>query len=98
VGKLNKILVIDDEAVIRDSCRRILASDGCEVMTAANGEEGLAAIKGGPGGFAVVLLDLKMPGMDGMAVLEAAREVNPALLVVVITGYATIDSAVEAMK
>ena len=98
MGKLNKILVIDDEAVIRDSCRRILASDGCEVMTAANGEEGLAAIKGGPGGFAVVLLDLKMPGMDGMAVLEAAREVNPALLVVVITGYATIDSAVEAMK
>jgi len=98
VAELNKILVIDDEAVIRDSCRRILASDGCEVITAANGEEGLAAIQGDPAGFAVVLLDLKMPGMDGMTVLEAAREVNPALLVVVITGYATIDSAVEAMK
>jgi len=98
VAELSKILVIDDEAVIRDSCRRILASEGCEVITAANGEEGLAAIQGDPAGFAVVLLDLKMPGMDGMTVLEAAREVNPALLVVVITGYATIDSAVEAMK
>ena len=98
MAELSKILVIDDEAVIRDSCRRILASEGCEVITAANGEEGLAAIQGDPAGFAVVLLDLKMPGMDGMTVLEAAREVNPALLVVVITGYATIDSAVEAMK
>ena len=98
MGKLNKILVIDDEAVIRDSCRRILASDGCEVMTAANGEEGLAAIEGDSQGFAVVLLDLKMPGMGGMAVLEQAREVNPALLIVVITGYATVDAAVEAMK
>jgi two-component system phosphate regulon sensor histidine kinase PhoR len=98
VNAMGKILVIDDEAVIGDSCRRILAPEGCEVITAANGEEGLAAIQGAPGSFAVVLLDLKMPGMGGMAVLEAAREVNPALLVVVITGYATIDSAVEAMK
>ena len=94
----DKILVIDDEAVIRDSCRRILAPEGCEVITAADGEEGLAAIKGDPQGLAVVLLDLKMSGMGGIEVLEAAREVNPALLIVVITGYATVDAAVEAMK
>jgi two-component system phosphate regulon sensor histidine kinase PhoR len=94
----SKILVIDDEAVMRDGCYRILAKEGCEVLTAANGEEGLAAIQGDAQGIAVVLLDLKMPGMGGMAVLEQAREVNPALLVVVITGYATVDSAVEAMK
>jgi len=93
-----KILVIDDEAVMRDGCYRILAKEGCEVLTAANGEEGLTAITGDPQGIAVVLLDLKMPGMGGMEVLEAAREVNPALLIVVITGYATVDSAVEAMK
>jgi PAS domain S-box-containing protein len=94
----DKMLVIDDEAVMRDGCFRILAKEGCEVFTAANGEEGLAAIREDPQGFAVVLLDLKMPGMGGMEVLEAAREVNPALLIVVITGYATVDSAVEAMK
>ncbi len=98
MAELNKILVIDDEAVIRDSCRRILASEGCEVITAANGEEGLAAIQRDPQGFAVVLLDLKMPGTDGMEVLEQAKGANPALLIVVITGYATVDSAVEAMK
>jgi len=94
----DKILVVDDEAVMRDGCYRILAKEGCEVLTAANGEEGLTAIKKDPAGIAVVLLDLKMPGMGGMEVLEAAREVNPALLIVVITGYATVDSAVEAMK
>jgi two-component system phosphate regulon sensor histidine kinase PhoR len=94
----SKILVIDDEAVMRDGCYRILTKEGCDVLTAANGEEGLAAIQGDSQGFAVVLLDLKMPGMGGMAVLEQAREVNPALLIVVITGYATVDAAVEAMK
>jgi two-component system NtrC family sensor kinase len=98
VNERAKILVIDDEDVIRESCSRILAQQGCEVITAAAGKEGLAAIKGDPQGFAVVLLDLKMPGMDGIAVLGAAKEVNPALLIVVITGYATVDSAVEAMK
>jgi two-component system phosphate regulon sensor histidine kinase PhoR len=94
----SKILVIDDEAVMRDGCHRILTKEGCEVLTAANGEEGLAAIQGDAHGIAVVLLDLKMPGMGGIEVLEQAREVNPALLVVVITGYATVDAAVEAMK
>jgi two-component system phosphate regulon sensor histidine kinase PhoR len=93
-----KILVIDDEAVMRDGCCRILAKEGCKVLTATNGEEGLAAIKADPGGFEAVLLDLKMPGVGGMEVLEAARALNPALLIVVITGYATVDSAVEAMK
>jgi two-component system phosphate regulon sensor histidine kinase PhoR len=95
---IDKILVIDDEAVMRDGCYRILAKAGCEVLTADNGEEGLAAIKKDPAGLAVVLLDLKMPGMGGIEVLEQAREVNPGLLIVVITGYATVDSAVEAMK
>ena len=98
VAEQRKILVIDDEAVMRDGCCRILNNEGCEVLTAANGEEGLAAITADPAGFEVVLLDLKMPGMGGMEVLEQAREVNPALLIVVITGYATVDSAVEAMK
>ena len=98
VGEKRKILVIDDEAVMRDGCCRILDNEGCEVLTASNGEEGLAAIKADPQGFEVVLLDLKMPGMGGMEVLDQAREINPALLIVVVTGYATVDTAVEAMK
>ena len=83
---------------MRDGCCRILADEGCQVLTAPNGEEGLAAITADPEGFDVVLLDLKMPGMGGMEVLEAALEANSDLLVVVVTGYATVDSAVEAMK
>ena len=98
MAEKRKILVIDDEAVMRDGCCRILATEECEVLTAPNGEEGLVAIRGDPEGFEVVLLDLKMPGMSGMEVLEAALKVNSALLIVVITGYATVDSAVEAMK
>jgi len=98
VSETRKILVIDDEAVMRDGCCRILAKEGCEVLTAANGEEGLAAIQGDPEGLEVVLLDLKMPGLGGMEVLEQAKEINPALLIVVVTGYATVDTAVEAMK
>ena len=98
MAEKRKILVIDDETIMRDGCSQILADDGCEVITAPNGEEGLAAVKADPGGFEVVLLDLKMPGLSGMEVLEQAREVNPSLLVVVITGYATVDAAVEAMK
>ena len=98
MAEKRKILVIDNEAVMRDGCSRILANKGCKVITTTNGEEGLAAITGDPAGFEVVLLDLKMPGMGGMEVLEAALKVNPSLLVVVVTGYATVDSAVEAMK
>ena len=68
-----RVLVVDDEAVMRDGCQRILAKGGCEVISACNGEEGLAAIQEDPQGFGVVLLDLKMPGMSGIEVLEAAR-------------------------
>ena len=97
MNKESKILVVDDEAVMRDGCQRILAKGGCEVISACNGEEGLAAIQEDPRGFGVVLLDLKMPGMSGIEVLEAARDINPDLLIVVITGYATVEVAREAL-
>ena len=93
-----KILVVDDEAVMRDGCERILVKEGCRVTTAADGQGGLDVIKDDPQGIEVVLLDLKMPGMGGMEVLEGIRDLNPDIPVVVITGYATVDTAVEAMK
>ncbi len=92
-----RILVVDDEQIMRDGCTRILSKEDWEVVTAENGEVGLVAIKEGDD-FDVVLLDLMMPGISGMEVLEAARQVDPNLLVIVITGYATVESAVEAMK
>jgi len=96
-GQTN-ILVIDDEQIMRDGCSRILSKDGWSVICAENGGQGLEEIKGSPENIDVILLDLMMPGMSGMEVLDHIRTFDPNLLVIVITGYATVESAVEAMK
>ncbi len=93
-----KILVIDDEAVIRDGCARILTKEGCRVKTVENGEVGLDLIRTEDEPFDILLLDLMMPGISGMEVLDAVSRIDQALSVIVITGYATVESAVDAMK
>ena len=90
------ILVIDDEEIMRDSCSQILAKEGHTVETAENGTEGLDRIKSDIPDIALV--DLKMPGIDGLELLELIRDVDPEIVSIVITGYPTIESAVEAMK
>jgi len=92
------ILVIDDEQIMRDGSSRILSKDGWGVITAENGQQGLDIIRSRPDQIDVTLLDLMMPGMSGMEVLDQIRSIDPNLLVIVITGYATVESAVEAMK
>jgi two-component system nitrogen regulation response regulator NtrX len=93
---ISRILVIDDEAAIRDSLRRVLEYEGYEFVGAATGQEGLAvAERDMPD---AVLLDVKMPGMDGIEVLERLRSMNEALPVVVISGHGTISTAVEATR
>jgi two-component system sensor histidine kinase/response regulator len=90
------ILVIDDEEAMRDSCFQVLSKDGYTAETADNGNTGLQKIREVKPDL--VLVDLKMPGMGGMELLEKIREIDPTIISVVITGYATIESAVEAMK
>ena len=92
------ILVIDDEAVIRDGCTRILQKEGCRVTTVENGKAGIDLINTEKEPFDILLLDLMMPGISGMEVLETVRTIDDTMIIIVITGYATVESAVEAMK
>jgi DNA-binding NtrC family response regulator len=91
-----KLLVIDDEPVIREGVRRILESGSYHVETFASGYNALERIK--QEAFDLVITDLKMPGMSGMEVLKAIKEIQPDLPVIFITGYSSVDSAVEVMK
>ncbi|TET25523.1 MAG: response regulator [Candidatus Aminicenantes bacterium] len=89
------ILVIDDKESMRDSCSQILAKDGFHTETAEEGSIGLEKTKDTKPDL--VLIDLKMPGINGLEVLEKTKEIDPNIVAVVITGYATVESAVEAM-
>ena len=90
------ILVVDDEKIIREGAERILQKEGWKTTIAESGERGLELMRGNP--FQILMLDLMMPGISGMEVLKYAQENQPDLLVIVITGYATIENAVEAMR
>jgi len=91
-----KILIIDDEEIVRDSCIHILAKNNYEIVTAKNGTEGLELLQEFKPDLALV--DLKMPGLSGYEVLEKIRAYDPTIVTIVITGFATVDSAVESMK
>ena len=91
-----KVLVVDDEEWMRDACVEILQPEGFEVMTAADGSTGLELIKRcSPD---LILVDLKMPGMDGIAYLGVVKAFDPDIVAIMITGYATLEVAVKAMK
>jgi len=92
----SRILVIDDEAAIRDSMRMILEYEGYEFLGAATGEEGIALVE--RESVDLVFLDIKMPGMDGLEVLGRLKTVGDDLPVVMISGHGTVATAVEATK
>ena len=92
----SKILIIDDEEIVLDSCTQILASGNFDIRTAKNGTLGVSLIEGYRPDL--VFVDLKMPGISGFEVLEKIQEIDPTIVTIVITGFATIGSAVEAMQ
>ncbi|HUX24367.1 MAG TPA: response regulator [Burkholderiales bacterium] len=91
-----KILVVDDEEVVRLSHIRTLASIHCDVEVVRDGKDALQVMEQRPAD--VVLLDLRMPGMDGMTVLKMIKQRWPETEVVIITGYPNIDTAKEAVR
>jgi DNA-binding NtrC family response regulator len=91
-----KVLIIDDEESLRIACEQTLELDGFSVSTAASGLAGIELAR--RESFHVVLLDLRMPGMDGIEVLQKLRQESPNSMVILITAYATIESAVKAIK
>ncbi|MCK4311862.1 MAG: sigma-54-dependent Fis family transcriptional regulator [Candidatus Cloacimonetes bacterium] len=96
MDKLTNILVIDDDKHMRDACCQILVKDHYGVSEAEDGHKGLELLK--KKFYDIIILDLKMPGISGMNVLKKIKENYPDTVVIVITGYATVESAVEAMK
>ncbi|MEK6672140.1 MAG: response regulator [Nitrospirota bacterium] len=93
-----RILVVDDEEIIRVSCRKCLKPEGYEVDAASNGIEGMELITRSGNSYDLILTDLKMPDMDGMEFLARVKEAQPGAKVIMITGYNTVEYAVKAIK
>ena len=96
MNKAIKILVVDDEKSIRDGCHRVLTGKGYDVSTAENGQQALDILT--KEAVDIILLDLKMPVMNGEEVLEKSHDQYPDIPVIIITGHGTVDTAVECMK
>src|ERR1044072_795336 len=91
-----RILVVDDELVVRDSLGKWFTSEGYTARPVGGAREALEVIQAAE--FDIALIDIKMPGMDGMELQSRLREADPDLTVVIMTGYASVDTAVQALK
>jgi two-component system response regulator AtoC len=92
------VLVIDDEPDVRDVLVEYFRECGHDVSSAADGTEAVAEITRHPTKYGIIISDLQMPGVDGLGVLRAAKAANPAATVIIVTGYASVDSAVRAVR
>ena len=91
-----KILVIDDELFVRELLQEFLTKEGYKVYTAESGEKGIESVKDTP--VEIALIDLKMPGMDGISTLKEIRKIAPNTTAIILTGYPTIESSIEALR
>ncbi len=94
--KNNKILIVDDELSVRNSLSEWFLEDGFKVETAESGEVALQKMHGGP--YDLILLDIKMPGMDGITLQKRIKEIDTEVVIIIMTAYASVETAVEALK
>ena len=94
--KGSKVLLVDDEVVFTKNMSKLLTNRGYRVTAVNSGEAAVGALQGQ--GFDVVVLDLKMPGMDGIATLKEIKKLGVLTQVLILTGHGSIDSALEAIK
>ena len=92
------VLIVEDAADIRDLLSEYFLARSFDVVGVADGRAALLAIERDPERFSLIITDLHLPGVDGLAVLRAARAVNPAVYVVIVTGFASLDSAIQAVR
>jgi DNA-binding NtrC family response regulator len=90
------ILLVDDDDAMRDACAEVLQKEGYAVTVSSSGTEAVSIL--GERSFEIVVLDVKMPGPSGMDILAWLRQESADISVIIITGFATVDLAVEAMK
>ena len=90
------VLVVDDEKTVCASCRKILTKEGYNVDVASSGKEALSKVKGN--GFDVVVTDWKMPEIDGIEVARRIKEENPNIVVILITGYPSVETSIAAIR
>src|SRR5687768_905589 len=93
---MSRILLIDDDPGVRDSMERTLRAAGYGVQSAASGEEGIEMARGGA--YDVILSDMRMPGISGLDILRQLRDLRVDSVFIIMTGFGTVDTAVEAMK
>jgi two-component system, NtrC family, response regulator AtoC len=92
------VLVVDDEPGARELLLEFFQSRGFTVTGAQDGRSAIGLLQQSNGSFGLVVTDLSLPGADGFAVLQAARQANPSTYVVMVTGYASLDSAIRAVR
>lgn len=93
-----EVLVVDDEVEVRDLIAEYLRNRGLRVSVASEGRAAITAIEREPARFGLLVTDLQLPGVDGLEVLRAARAANQSCCVVIVTGYASLDSAIQAVR
>ena len=91
-----RILIVDDEDTLRMTMGDILSAEDREIVTAASGEEALAYLEGDP--FDLIIVDLIMPGIDGLQVIDVVQKMSPQAKIIMLTAYGTLNSAIQAMR